>query len=255
MNTLEYGGTTDPGFDMEFNEDAMGYKKLDEDCLCCIVADGMGGTISQFRIANLICRNFLKEMEIAYETMPEIFENNKLIVKYMSRVFQNIGKIVEAFRVANDSVYGGFFASATAILINKKDICFVHVGNSRLYLIRKNKEQKHKIKKITRDDTKGQQLVDEEELTEQDYYLDDSKMILTNAFGITDMSVQKGTFKAKDEDYILLTTDGIHFAIVEDAIKNIIIDSSTWQDACTNLIRVSKKLEYRDNSTAFIIKF
>lgn len=67
--------------------------------------------------------------------------------------------------------------------------------------------------------------------------------------------IQTYSATLKKGDLLALTTDGIHYAINPESIKNIILESDGWESAANALISGAKMREMVDNMTAAIIYY
>lgn len=136
------------------------------------------------------------------------------------------------------------------------DICLIyqnkafisHVGDSRIYRIRKEF-----VRKITKDHSYVQQLVDEGKITKEESMQHPKKNMLMKAVGVTTFiepdSLIKGFVK---DDIILMCSDGLTNMIWEEEIYNIIKENPT--DATKLLVQRANDLGGADNITAIIIR-
>lgn len=60
--------------------------------------------------------------------------------------------------------------------------------------------------------------------------------------------------KLKENDIVLMSTDGLHYAIQPEAMSNIILESTNCMEAARNLIDAAKNVvKYPDNMSAMVI--
>ena len=77
---------------------------------------------------------------------------------------------------------------------------------------------------------------------------------MTSALGyVFEPEIQVMSTTLKQNDILLLTTDGIHYAVRQEAMLDIVIASDNCRAAADNLIDAAKMLEYNDNMTAAVI--
>lgn len=135
------------------------------------------------------------------------------------------------------------------------DVCFIynnkiyigHVGDSRIYKIRKDV-----IRKITKDHSYVQQLVDDKKITRQEAENHPKKNMLTKALGCT--TYVEPDIRARNlekDDIILMCSDGLTNMVKENEIYNIIREDA--QNAPEKLIKLANENGGYDNITAIII--
>src|SRR5699024_5008542 len=136
------------------------------------------------------------------------------------------------------------------------DICLIyqnkafisHIGDSRIYRIRKEF-----MRKLTKDHSYVQQLVDEGKITKEESMNHPKKNMLIKALGCTEFiepdSMIKGFIKG---DIILMCTDGLTNMVSEQEIFNI-LKSNTAQPS-KDLVAKANENGGLDNITAIVIK-
>ena len=128
-----------------------------------------------------------------------------------------------------------------------------HTGNTRLYLIR-NKNGTTGIRQLTTDHTAARELLDRNSITEEEYYVHHERNRLTSALGfVSSPQIQVMSANVKENDILLLTTDGIHYAVRPEVMLEIVIGSDNCGKAVENLIYAAKTQEYNDNMSAAVI--
>ena len=136
----------------------------------------------------------------------------------------------------------------TAVIIENEDIYVGHVGDTRAYLI-----SEEEITQITKDHSLVQQMVDNGEITEDQARNHPQKNVITRVVGYyVDVDVDVITLKWKKNDRILVCCDGLTTHVEDFEIKDIILSSSTPQEACAALIETANKRGGRDNISAIV---
>ena len=130
------------------NEDRYLIRKIDDDSRLLAVADGLGGE-TDGDVAAEIAISALKEIRTGGVNGQEqlviaVSAANKAIMR----------------RVLDNSDLVGMGTTVTAVLVNKRKAHWVHVGDSRLYVVRGSE-----LIQVTRDHTLVQFLLDEGETT------------------------------------------------------------------------------------------
>ena len=235
---------SDKGKVRETNEDYFYISNSLDQVQLYILADGMGG-YNGGEIAS----------KLAVETAKNYIENNfKDIEKDKDSIIQLLGSSME---YANMVVYEkakstpelqGMGTTLEICLIYNNKVYIGHVGDSRVYRIRKQF-----IRKLTQDHSYVQKLVKEGTITkEQEVHHPQKNMLMKalgcNAFVEPDVMV-KGFLK---DDILIMCSDGLtnlveQETLYEMATKNI-------EQATKDLVELAKDRGGYDNITVVIIK-
>ena len=208
-----------------------------------IVADGMGG-YNGGEVASEIAVNSVKE----YITGNfDKFKNSKEDIKIM---------IKNAIEYANSAIYErakrvkdlkGMGTTIDVCLIYYNTMYVGHVGDSRVYRIRKKF-----LRKITKDHSYVQQLIEDGTITKEEAYTHPKKNMLTKALGCegdVEPSIYVKTF-IKD-DIVLMCSDGLTNLIKENEIYEIVKENPI--KATDRLIAKANENGGLDNITVVII--
>lgn len=234
---------SDIGRAREMNQDAYYASQPSDTVGLYIVADGMGGykggeIASELAVTatkNFIENNFA-EIEHTKEKLQELVKNaieyaNMLVYEKSKEVkeLEGMGTTIEVALVHNNRVYIG------------------HVGDSRVYRIRKNF-----IRKLTTDHSYVEKLVKDGKISKEEAVHHPKKNMLTRALGCTsfvepDVSV-KGFLK---EDILVLTSDGLTNMVSDNEIYNIITDNI--EVATDKLIKRANEAGGLDNITVIVV--
>ena len=255
-----FGGHSDVGYKRELNEDHIAVSALDDDTVLAIIADGAGSKASTLQpaqiaagiVADAIQRSYAKNRK-AVLSVPDIF-----LLEAMHAANRCLG----AFKIANEELYAGFASSMSCVLLTKDTsgdyprsaIAFAHIGNTRLYLIRVTQDGVPSIRQLTKDQTEAQKLVDDHLIDSVQYHVHPDRLVITGALGfVTEPQIQTFRGYIRADDYLLLTTDGIHYAIQPTPMMQIVLASTSCEDACRNLTRTSVAQGYNDNCSSILI--
>lgn len=88
------------------------------------------------------------------------------------------------------------------------------------------------------------------------YYVHDGRLKLTSGIGkIINPRIDTISGKLQEQDLVLMTTDGIHYALRPDAMSEIILNSPPEGTEATNaLVNAAKNIvKYPDNMSAMLI--
>ena len=208
-----------------------------------IVADGMGGHCDGELASSLGSKAF-----------TEFIENSKI------EDYDSILDLQEkALSYANNKVYEvasekqeKMGTTAVCLCVDYKDKKYhiSHIGDSRLYLYRKGD-----ISQITRDHSLVNELIESGALKEDEAENFINKSAITRAIGIgADINIDSKTMNMKEEDIILIVTDGLTNELSLDDIKNIIDQNSDVYDISSKLIEAANLSGGRDNITVTTVK-
>lgn len=235
---------SDIGRVREMNQDSYYVSDLEKDEIkLYILADGMGGykggeIASSLAVAsarNHIFNNFKntkKDRESILELIRQAVEVANKVVHEKAQEEQELhdmGTTLDVCLIYNNKVFIG------------------HVGDSRVYRIRKEF-----MRRITRDHSYVQTLIEDGKISKEEAYHHPKKNMLTKALGCMEKvepDVYTKTF-IKD-DIILMTSDGLTNMIKEEEIYNIIKQDKV--NATENLVKQANENGGYDNITVVII--
>ena len=254
MKNYLYGGATDVGYSRENNEDFMNVIELDDTTLFAILCDGAGSKCSSLQPASIAANHICDTIKRIYKSDKELLLSNSPL--FLKEAILSANQVLGAFRKGNEEMYAGFGSGVTCCLCTEGgNITFAHTGNSRIYLIRVGvKDKIPQMKQLTRDHTKAQRLWDEGQITAEIYHTHPDRLVITSCLGIqSDPVIQTYSGKLRRDDILLMTTDGIHYAIIPDAIMQLVIAAENCDGAVATLIEAAKMQKYPDNMSAIVL--
>ena len=207
------------------------------------LADGMGG----YNAGEVASR---MAVESAKDYIHKHFAKNKDSKEKLEALLK------DAIEYANSVVYKkaqskenlrGMGTTLDVCLIYNSRIYIGHVGDSRVYRIRKEF-----MRRLTKDHSYVQTLVDDGTITKEEAYSHPKKNMLTKALGCVETvepDVYTKTF-IKD-DIILMCSDGLTNMIREEEISKIIKQDK--EKATENLVKQANDNGGLDNITVVII--
>lgn len=236
--------TSDVGKTRQINEDFYYISSENEPVKLFIVADGMGG-YNGGEIASKLAVDSARYYILSnFESSKEDKESLLNLVKNSS-MYANM--IVYEKAMKNEELKNmGTTLDICLIYENKAFIS--HIGDSRVYRIRKDF-----MRRLTKDHSYVQQLVDEGKITKEESVNHPKKNMLIKALGCTeyiepDVTV-KGFIKG---DIMLMCTDGLTNMIPENEILKILKEN--LDNPSKVLVDKANELGGLDNITAVIIK-
>lgn len=242
------GATADIGVEREYQEDFVQFKELDENNLFCVIADGTCSRPQVPQPAAIISMTLIEQIASLFEEQREVlFGYAEYFIK---RSMLDANRLLGAFKMGNEEVYSGFAASVTCCLFTEDDRFVVgHSGNTRLYVLRNGN-----LIQLTKDHTKAAELLNEGKIDIETYHVHPDRLNVTGGIGVVNEPViQTFSGMLKPNDLILMTTDGIHYAIQPEAITEIVLASSGGVAATASLIDAAKNIvKYPDNMSAIL---
>ena len=260
-----YFGTSDTGRKRTTNQDRFDTVELRKDILISVVCDGMGGAaggnIAAEIASEVFCGYITRSLPRIEQVLSETAVSCEEVVSDITQV------MVEAAAEANTAVYDmahdnaeltGMGTTLVSALIYGNIAYVVNIGDSRLYFV-----DDSGIKKITKDHSFVQYLVDLGQLTPEEAAKSPQRNVITRAIG-SDKTVETDTFNVSisggEISYVLLCTDGLTNYVDVEEIHRVLISGSCEDDITdletkvTSLIDLANKGGGGDNITALVIK-
>ncbi len=241
---MEYAvsGKTDVGLVRKLNEDSIGF---DESLGLFALADGMGGhACGEVASAELV-RTALEILRAGYVQGMKDKAARALIERSIIRA--NGG--IYAAALADPSKKGMGTTAVVALLAGK----YLHVGwvgDSRLYIYRKNR-----LIQITRDHSKVQMLVDAKIIRPEEAITHPERNVIMRAVGTSpEVAVDVKTEKLKRNDILLLCTDGICGYVDDPDIGAAISGDPDTERIARDLVQMANDRGGADNSSAIVVR-
>ncbi|EMS69405.1 Stp1/IreP family PP2C-type Ser/Thr phosphatase [Ruminiclostridium cellobioparum] len=240
---MKYGIRTDRGLKRQLNEDncnvLVGYPGIPA---CFVIADGMGGhkcgEVASKQAVDSVC-NLLLKADWEKKNISEMLRD--IIVKVNDEIYN--------FSLLDEATQGMGTTLIITVLKNRK-LYIGHVGDSRVYIIREDS-----IEKVTWDHSFIEELVKNGSITRDEAVNHPKRNLITRAVGY-ELGLQVDTYEIdlKDNDIILLCTDGLTNMLTEEEILDIIKNNEEPQDACDTLIQKANNNGGEDNTTVIVGK-
>ena len=234
---------TDIGKVREINQDYYYTSEENSTPKLYILADGMGGykggevasklAVDSARkyIENNFSNNFSQKEEIL-KLIGDAVEYANMVVYEKSKEVQELegmGTTLEICLIYNNKAYIG------------------HIGDSRIYRIRKDV-----IRKLTKDHSYVQQLVEDKKITREEAKVHPKKNMLTRALGCTpyvEPDLRARNFEKGD--IFIMCSDGLTNMVEEKRIYELV--KQDINTAAGNLINEANSAGGYDNITVIII--
>lgn len=232
------GLVSDIGLKRALNEDYALYFE-GNDFKIYVVADGMGGhnagevasKMAAERIVDYVKSNFSKVDEKELITVA----------------IEEVNREIFNFSMTNDKL-NGMGTTVTACLITKNNIYVANVGDSSCMGIKDRI-----IKKITKDHSLVQELIDSGTISESEAVNHPKKNIITRALG-TSSNVSVDVFNVMNDEYevLLLCSDGLTNELTKEEILEVIISEENYDYIANRLVEIAKEKGGRDNITVLL---
>lgn len=233
---------TDIGMTRTMNQDSYSVSN-EENYKLYILADGMGG-YKGGEIAS----------KVAVTAVEKYIKEKFLIITKDKETILNM--INDAIEFANTAIFDesrhdielhDMGTTIEVCLIYKNKLYIGHVGDSRIYRIRKNI-----IRKLTTDHSYVEKLVKDGEITREQAFHHPKKNLLIKALGTRGKVEPEIVYKALAKDDILvICSDGLTNMVREDRILEIIKENE--DKAVDRLITEANEAGGLDNITVILI--
>ena len=241
---MQYWSLTDPGCVRAQNQDTYLIEKLDRNSLLCVVCDGMGGAKSGNVSSSLASDVFVQEVR---QSWGPLMDGEKV-----DRILRG------AVKLANFTVYdqaqqfeefSGMGTTLVAALLRGKQVTIVNVGDSRAYCV-----DRDGIRRLTRDHSLVQMMVERGELTPERARTYPGKNLITRAIG-TESMVECDIFHLEVQrgDCLLLCSDGLSNMMDDQEILFEVAHGINKQYCCQRLLDIAKNRGAPDNVTSVLI--
>lgn len=211
-----------------------------------VVADGMGGHLggseaSKFAvdfIANSILNNSSWLARIEPSSEESFIDELKSLLENAHRAIEARAKTAEGFK--------GMGTTLTLAYVAWPRLIIAHAGDTRCYLFRKNE-----LHLVTRDHTVANEMLRKGQLSRDELERSHWSNVLLNALGAGAPSVFPDIYKIdlKENDSILLCSDGLNKHVSDVQINGVLSASKTPKSVCEELIMMAKQGGGSDNIT------
>jgi serine/threonine protein phosphatase PrpC len=239
---IHFFGKSDIGKVRTANEDFFLHEKISENEFLFIVADGMGGHQAGDIASRLASETFFdaykglrrKGASIAASIEQSIRKANTMVFK----------------KAASDIEKRGMGTTFTAMVIAGMRASIVHVGDSRAYLIRRNR-----IKRLTTDHSFVEKLVEEGRISPDEARDHPQKNVLYMSLGAREsfMPEIQNDIHLEDGDALVMCSDGLSNMMDDETIMNLTMGDYP-EEGVNALIKLANAHGGSDNITVQVIR-
>ena len=226
-------GRSDVGLVRDNNEDSgfIGKHFL-------LVADGMGGHAAG-ELASSTTVAIVAQVDSNREKLEDLEKQLIEIPKVISKELKNA--------INKDPSRSGMGTTLTTVVLHDNSLRFVHVGDSRAYLIRDKQ-----IKAITKDQTYIQSLIDNNEITLEEAKTHPQRSLLLQAIdGLTEATAFIDSVEVLAGDKLVLCSDGLTNVVSDQEILQI-VNQFEYVGSVSALIEKSLENGGPDNITVIV---
>ena len=241
---MRYWGITDPGCVRSQNQDTYIIERIGMHSLLCVVCDGMGGAKSGNVASSIAAEIFAREV-------GEKFRNN-MTMEQVERLLQTaVGRANRAvYEKAGESPdFEGMGTTLTAVLVYKRQVLAVNVGDSRIYRVDDS------ITQVTEDHSLVQMMLRQGEISREPARNSPGRNYITRAIG-TDRQVDCDIFHMELErgNCLLLCSDGLSNLVDPQEMLFEIRHGGKMDTCCARLRDLVISRGAPDNVTAVLVR-
>jgi len=234
---------SDIGKAREMNQDFYFISDLKDDVKLFILADGMGG-YKGGEIASSLAVNNIKNF--IYNNFKKTKKDRDSILALMRGAIEFANMIIYEKAQENISIHDMGTTVDVCLIYNNK-VFIGHVGDSRVYRIRKNF-----MRKLTTDHSYVEKLVREGQITKEEAYHHPKKNMLMKALGCNSLVepdvICKGFLK---DDILLMCSDGLTNMLRDSEIYEVLLNNPDNPEEA--LVNSANEAGGLDNTTVIII--
>ena len=236
---------TDVGAVRKQNQDACRVEVLQEDRVLLIVCDGMGGARAG-NVASEMAVSVFGDAMLERLADPERAEDLKKALEESVALANHV--IWD--RAGTDPNCLGMGTTLVAALVTDGVCHVVNVGDSRAYAV-----SEAGIRRITRDHSLVEDLVESGEITREQARTHPQKNLITRALGAAqDTPADLFEEPCVEGGYLLLCTDGLSNVVTDQELLYEVIHGGQPEDCCNRLLETALQRGAPDNVTAILFQ-
>lgn len=240
---MKFAIKSDVGQQRKVNEDAAGYFESKNHIPLMMVCDGIGGhnageiasSMALMSIGQSWEKTNIENMEEAYQWIVHKIEeaNNDILTR----------------STQYEDLYGMGTTLVAACVIGNQ-LMIANVGDSRAYVLRN-----FQLKQLTEDQSLVNALLKSGEITPEEAENHPNKNIVTQSLGVTSaVEIDFVRMTVKDEDILLLCSDGLSDMLSLEEIRNVLNHYSDLEQQVEKAVQAANESGGRDNITVAIAK-
>lgn len=212
-----------------------------------IVCDGMGGHESGEVASNSICQSISSALEKADPDTFSVEDFNKAL----EYAYDNLDKLDQ-----NPDSYRKMGTTLTFLYLGNKKTIIAHIGDSRVYHLRRHKKGTYSIVHRTTDHSLVSDLIRAGVITEEEAKTHPRRNVITRAIQPNLEDRFKATiYETTDveaDDFFFLCSDGV-LESVDDRILLSTVESKSSDEEKIESLKNLCNISSRDNNSAYLI--
>jgi PPM family protein phosphatase len=237
---LEFAALTDIGTTRANNEDACGTLRDGPDRALLVVADGVSlaqaGEVASAMAVEVVLR--------AYQEEPDTTDAGQRVYKAVQQA--NIEIYDKAVAVPE---LRGMSTTLTAVVLDGNLLTVVHVGDTRLYLLRDGT-----LTQLTKDHTVAAEKARYGLMSKERARTHPDRSVLTRSVGRElIVSRDRASWPIQQRDVLLVCSDGLHGVLSDTELTHHLAGRDA-QAACRSLVDAANRRGTPDNLTAAVLR-
>lgn len=236
--TMEIARFSEAGI-KAINEDSVGFCRPSESYvlmskgISLAVADGVSTAEAGREASQTAIERFIDE----YYQTPDTWSVARSGEKILSTVNLRLFRKSHEFHTESK----GYLCTFSAVIIKSRTLHFFHVGDSRIYRLRKSSEDSDQSWQLT-------QLT-----TDHVARIADNHTCLSRAMGMDSrLHIDYGHSDLEDGDRLLLTSDGVHDFLDDDQLKELLSQDLAADAIVENIRTATIEAKSDDNISALV---
>ncbi|WP_448210962.1 protein kinase domain-containing protein [Colwellia sp. MEBiC06753] len=193
--------------------------------ICCALADGVSTAEAGQQASSTAVDRFIED----YYLSPDTWSVAHCGEKVLSATNLSLYKKSHEF----SSEQKGYLCTFVGLVFKSQTAHFFHIGDSRIYLLRQGE-----LKQLTRDHCA---------------FIAEGKSYLTRALGMdNNLHVDYGKIALEPNDQLVLTSDGVHEFVDEQALIALLSSASSQQGKAQQLVELALNNGSDDNLSCVV---
>ena len=204
------------------------------------VADGVGGH-SGGDYASHLCKEVFSK---SFEQEPAIIDERAYLRDHIMDIARQV-----YHKGKTDDQYANCGTTLSGFLLSGGRYHLFHVGDSRVYLF----DQEKSLIQLTEDHSVVAQLVQSGQISEAEAKTHPQRNTMYSAIGQVPEEIRVdivGPYDLNKGEILLAFSDGVHDALSDDEIRNIILKFPDIHDLCKEIVVAAYDAGGKDNITA-----
>ena len=244
-------GRTDIGLVRKNNEDNFGF---DTRAGIFVVCDGMGG-----QAAGEVASKIAVDTVLGYFRQEDKGHGEEVLGRVITEVSERANALANAIQLANKAIRDasardtgsqGMGCTLVAVRVEGNLFSIGHVGDSRIYLIRRGA-----IQQLTTDHSLVMEQVRRGMITLEEAETCEMQNVIVRALGSEDsVEPDLADLSLEESDTLLLCSDGLSRYVKDVAMVEVLDRIESLDGACEGLIEAAKTAGSDDNITCLLIR-